>query len=127
MTELLLLLGVLVLVALNGAFVAAEFALVRARDSRLDQLEEEGAIRAETVERMRGMYRYRKRRFAARAGMLEDDGYEDRSLAYQRLLRELLDAQRRTLVTLRNQGVISTDVMRRIERDLDLEDSRLEI
>jgi CBS domain containing-hemolysin-like protein len=36
----------LVLVALNGFFVAAEFALVRVRDSRLLQLEQEGSTRA---------------------------------------------------------------------------------
>jgi CBS domain containing-hemolysin-like protein len=43
MTELLLLFGVAVLVAANGFFVAAEFALVRARESRLEQLRDEGA------------------------------------------------------------------------------------
>jgi monovalent cation/hydrogen antiporter len=42
-------------------------------------------------------------------------------------VRELLEAQRRTIIRLRNQGAISSDVMHRIERDLDLEDSRLEI
>ncbi|MDQ3644558.1 MAG: hemolysin family protein [Actinomycetota bacterium] len=42
MTELLLLVGVLVLVAANGFFVAAEFALVRARDAKLEQMEQEG-------------------------------------------------------------------------------------
>ncbi|MEJ7750161.1 MAG: hemolysin family protein [Thermoleophilaceae bacterium] len=42
MTELLLLVGVLVLVAANGFFVASEFALVRARDGKLQELEEEG-------------------------------------------------------------------------------------
>ena len=42
MTELLLLVGVAVLVAANGFFVAAEFALVRARDGKLDQMEKEG-------------------------------------------------------------------------------------
>jgi CBS domain containing-hemolysin-like protein len=41
-TELLLLLGVAVLVAANGFFVASEFALVRARQSRLEQLREDG-------------------------------------------------------------------------------------
>jgi CBS domain containing-hemolysin-like protein len=39
----------LVLVALNGFFVAAEFALVRVRDSRLVQLEQEGSSRAGRV------------------------------------------------------------------------------
>jgi len=41
-TELLLLVGVAVLVAANGFFVAAEFALVRSRDSRIEAMQEEG-------------------------------------------------------------------------------------
>jgi monovalent cation/hydrogen antiporter len=36
-------------------------------------------------------------------------------------------AQRQAIVRLRNQGAISNDVMHRIERELDLEDIRLEI
>nr|MBA2440654.1 DUF21 domain-containing protein [Thermoleophilaceae bacterium] len=43
MTELLLLVGVAVLVGANGFFVAAEFALVRARDRKLQQMENDGA------------------------------------------------------------------------------------
>jgi CBS domain containing-hemolysin-like protein len=42
MTALLLILAVLVLVLLNGFFVAAEFGLVRARREKLDALVEEG-------------------------------------------------------------------------------------
>jgi magnesium and cobalt exporter, CNNM family len=41
-TQLLLLLGVVLLVAANAFFVAAEFALVRARESRLEQMRDEG-------------------------------------------------------------------------------------
>ncbi len=41
-------------------------------------------------------------------------------------LRELLRAQRRTLIELRNEGVIGDEAMHRIEHDLDLEESRLE-
>jgi CBS domain containing-hemolysin-like protein len=48
MTALLLVL-LLVLVAINGLFVAAEFALVRARRSRLESLAEEGARGAEAA------------------------------------------------------------------------------
>jgi Arc/MetJ family transcription regulator len=41
---------------------------------------------------------------------------EDRSAAYQRLLRELLRApQRRTLMRLRDEGKIGDEVMHRIE------------
>src|SRR5215213_9028839 len=42
MTQLLLLFGVAVLVALNGLFVAAEFALVRASQGRIEQFRDEG-------------------------------------------------------------------------------------
>jgi monovalent cation/hydrogen antiporter len=94
---------------------------------RLDELAAEDWTREETVERVRGLYQYRQRRFSARRDGDDSDGYEDRSLAYQRLTRELLEAQRWAVVELRNQGVISNQVMLRIERELDLEDSRLEI
>jgi magnesium and cobalt exporter, CNNM family len=42
MTEFLFLLGVLLLVAANGFFVAAEFSLVRAREGRIEQMRDEG-------------------------------------------------------------------------------------
>ena len=49
MTELLFLLAVLVLVAANGFFVAAEFSLVRTRESRIEQLRDEGRRSASLV------------------------------------------------------------------------------
>jgi Na+/H+ antiporter len=107
--------------------VTARVAAAKAALERLEDLGAEEWTRDDTVERLRNMYQYRKRRFAARAGKIEDDGYEDRSLAYQQLLHELLAAQRLALVRLRNEGVISSEVMRRVERDLDLEETRLEI
>ena len=39
---------------------------------------------------------------------------------------ELLDAQREELIGLRNSAEISDEVRRRVERDLDLEESRLQ-
>jgi monovalent cation/hydrogen antiporter len=104
----------------------ARLAAAKAALARIDELADEEWTRPDTVERMRGFFEWRKRRLAARAGKLEDEGYEDQSLAYQRMQREVLQAQRRAVVGLRNQGVISNDVMHRIERELDLEDSRLE-
>src|SRR5215208_6698415 len=56
MTELLLLLCIAVLVALNGMFVAAEFALVRSSQGRVEQLRDEGhraaALVARQIERI---------------------------------------------------------------------------
>ncbi len=107
--------------------VRARLAAASAALDRLDELAGEDWTRDDTVERLHGLYEFRRRRLKARGGYLEDDGSEDRSQAYQRLVRELLEAQRQAIVRLRNQGQISSDVMRRIERELDLEDTRLEI
>jgi CPA1 family monovalent cation:H+ antiporter len=107
---------------LHARLVAATAAL-----AALDNLAEEDWTRDDTIERMRGLYNYRRRRFGARAGLAPDDGYEDRSLAYQRAVRDVIEAQHRAVVDLRNQGEIADDVMRQIERELDLEEERLEI
>jgi Na+/H+ antiporter len=96
--------------------------------TRLDELALEEWARDDTIERMRGMYRYRERRLEARAGDGDgDEDYEHRSLKYQKLVRSVIAAQRAAVVELRNAGEISNDVMHRIERELDLEDERLEI
>jgi CPA1 family monovalent cation:H+ antiporter len=107
--------------------VRARLAATQAALERLDELAGADWTRDDTVERLHGLYEFRRRRLKARGGYLEDDGVEDRSQAYQRLLRELLQAQRLAIVRLRNQGQISNDVMHRVERELDLEDTRLEI
>jgi NhaP-type Na+/H+ or K+/H+ antiporter len=108
---------------IRARLVAAEAAL-----RCLDEVETEGWAREDTLERMRGLYRFRQRRFKVRAGKIEDeDGIEDRSLSYQRLLHEVSTAQREAIVQLRNSGDISSDVMHRLERELDLEESRLEV
>ena len=106
----------------------ARWAASHAALERLDELAFEEWTREDTIERVRGMYEFRRRRVKVRAGKIEDeDGIEDRSLAYQRLMHELYTAQRRAVVQLRNGGEISNDVMHRIERELDLEESRLEV
>ena len=106
----------------QARILAAEAAL-----ARLDELESEAWVRDDTAERMRGLYRFRIDRFRSRIRPDGDGKIEKRSLKYQRLRRELLEAERRAVVELRNTGEIRDEVMRRIERDLDLEASRLDV
>jgi Na+/H+ antiporter len=94
---------------------------------RLDELVDEGWVRSDTAERARGLYNFRSNRFRARLDEEDDGEIEERSLQYQRLRRELLDAERGAVLALRNEGKISDEVMQRVERDLDLEDSRLDV
>jgi CPA1 family monovalent cation:H+ antiporter len=94
--------------------------------ARLEELVDEDWVRDDTAERIRGSYNFRRNRFGARLDGSDDDGLEARSQDYQRLRRELLEAERMAVVALRNEGRISEDVMQRLARDLDLEESRLD-
>ena len=100
---------------------AAEAAL-----NRLDELATEDWVREDTAERMRGMYSFRISRFSARFDDGDDGAIEERSAAYQRLRRELLEAEREALLELRRTGTIGDEVMGPILRDLDLEETRLD-
>jgi len=105
-------------------------ARIKAADAavaRLEELTDEEWVRDDTAERLRGLYGFRRDRFASRFDREDDGGIEERSLNYQRLRRELLEAERVAIVDLRRQGVISGDVERRLQRDLDLEDARLDV
>ena len=101
---------------------AAESAL-----ERLDELVEEEWVRDDTAQRMRGLYNFRRQRFSARIDAEADDGSEARSLDYQRLRHELLEAERTAVLDLRRRGAIDDDVLRRVVRDIDLEDVRLDV
>ena len=113
----------------SGAEAEESMARVRAAEaalSRLDELVSEDWVLEDTAERLRGQYRFRIDRFSARIDPDGDGRIEKRSLKFQRLRRELLEAERRAVVELRNTGEISDEVMRRVEHDLDLEVSRLD-
>lgn len=92
---------------------------------RLAELEAEDWVREDTHRRMRGLYEFRLRRFEALLDDEDDGEIEAGSAAYQRLRREVLDAERAEIIRLRNRGAITDETMRRIERDLDLEHARL--
>jgi CPA1 family monovalent cation:H+ antiporter len=107
---------------LRARLVATKAAL-----AQIDALRDEDWTRDDTLDRLKAAYDYRKRRLAARAGKIEDDGYEDRSLQYQQAVQIVLGAQRDALVELRRDGTISNETMNRVIQELDLEESRLEI
>ena len=93
---------------------------------RLDELEEEGATE-EQLRRMRELYR---ERFRACEAVLGGDpegraAAREPRLRYSELRRELIDVERAALIGLRDEGRLPPDVMRQIQRDLDLEEGRL--
>ena len=105
----------------------ARLLAAQAAIDRIDALRGEDWVRDETAARMRRAYEFRVRRFSARFDEGDDGEIEEGSIQYQRLRRKVLEAERATIVRLRNQGRINDQTMHRIERDLDLEDTRLEL
>jgi CPA1 family monovalent cation:H+ antiporter len=101
---------------------AAEAAL-----ARLEELVEAGEIHPDSAERLRGAYGFRLNRFQGRLDGTGDGEIEQRSIRYQRVRHELLEADRGGVVALRNAGVINDEVMNRVQRDIDLEASRLDV
>jgi CPA1 family monovalent cation:H+ antiporter len=106
--------------------LVARLTASKAALTELELMAEEGWASDEMLDRSREYYQQRKRRFAARAGKIEDDGYEDASQLRQQVLRRVYEAERRAIVGLRNAGDISNEMMHRLERELDLEESFLE-
>ena len=106
--------------------VKARIRAAEAAIARLDDLEREEWVREDTAGRLRGLYAFRTDRFRARFEDSDDGALEMRSQDYQRLRRELLEAEREALLDLRRAGAISNDVWIRVARDLDLEDQRLD-
>jgi Na+/H+ antiporter len=105
----------------------ARLLAARAAIARIDELVAEEWVREDTAERVKAGYEFRIRRFSARFDDEDDGAIDARSRDYQRLVRELLEAQRAEIIRLRNVGKINDEIMHRIERDLDLEDTRLEV
>jgi CPA1 family monovalent cation:H+ antiporter len=107
---------------LGARMRAAEAAL-----ARVEELEGEDWVFEDTIRRARGLHEFRLRRFAELKHGEGDGSAGDRSGRYQRLMHEIIAAERAALLELRNEGRITDEVMRRVERDLDLEESRLDV
>jgi CPA1 family monovalent cation:H+ antiporter len=91
---------------------------------RLDELATEDWAREEPVERLRDMYRFRQGKLEART---DDAPRLDRHRRdFERLRRELLGAERDALLELRRRGQLDDAVLQRVQRELDVEESRLD-
>jgi len=93
---------------------------------RLDELEDEERVGEEPLRRLRDLYRARFRQcVAVLGGEKAPEAVNEQRLRYSDLRRELIRTERDAVLGLRNDGKVSQDVQRLIERDLDLEEARL--
>ena len=93
---------------------------------RLDELEDEKRVGEEPLRRLRDLYRARFRQcMAVIGGEKAPDAAAEQRMRFGDVRRDLINAERAAVLGLRNQGKVSQDIQRAIERDLDLEEARL--
>jgi CPA1 family monovalent cation:H+ antiporter len=92
--------------------------------ARLDELAATPWARREDVDRLRAVYTQRIRR-ASPIELGADTGAARARAAFRRLRHETLSSERRVLIALRDQGVISDEVLHRLEQELDVEAMRI--
>lgn len=92
--------------------------------SRLDELAGEEWPMKEHLERLRIHYGRRLQRYA-RSGTVDEECTLEAAEAFRRLRHEILTTEHVALISLRNDGTISDELLHRLEHELDVEALRL--
>jgi Na+/H+ antiporter len=91
---------------------------------RLNEIAERDPAKADALQRLRVEYEDHIRQ--VEGAQSADTPLRLFSSEYERLSHEALQVERGTIINLRNQDVISDEVLRRIQRDIDLAEARLQ-
>jgi len=105
---------------------AARLKANRAALARLNQVAEKTPAQAEALQRLKGEYEDHIRQVEGAAPDGTGAPLRLNSSEFERLSYEALQVERQTILQLRNQSVISDNVLRRIQRDIDLAEARLQ-
>jgi Na+/H+ antiporter len=92
---------------------------------RLNEIEEDDPAKADALKRLRIEYEDHIRQVEGAASSNVGTPLRRFSTEYERLSLEALVQERQTILHLRNEDVISDEVLRRIQRDIDLAEARL--
>jgi CPA1 family monovalent cation:H+ antiporter len=106
--------------------IHAREAATAAALARLDELVTEIPGHVELIDQLRDRYRHRADHYTH--GHETEDAAEDpEERDHEAIRRAVLAAERLAILELRDRGVISDDALRRVERDLDLEELRRDV
>lgn len=105
----------------------ARFIASDAASARLEDLASEWPGHMELIDTLRAQYSHRTRHAELRQDRAEEDEDAEQELLEHRQIRlAVLNAERESLLNLRERAAISDEIFRRVERDLDLEELRME-
>jgi monovalent cation/hydrogen antiporter len=102
----------------------ARLAAVHAGQARVRALLDEPWVPRARAEAVHAALEERRQRLEQKVA-LGDAVEKGSGEGYRRLMREIIEAQREVLIGLRDQGVISDEVLHRIEFQLDVEEARI--
>ena len=106
----------------------AQLMAADAATARLEQLAAQWPGHLELIDRLRAQYDDRTRHARIRKHPEERNEEAEQELIEHREIRvSVLEAEREAILTLRERGAISDEVYRVVERDLDLEELRMEV
>jgi CPA1 family monovalent cation:H+ antiporter len=101
--------------------VAAEAAV-----RRINELADEWPGHLELIDALRVQYEHRARDIDLHRAEGPADEAEQELLEHRAIRAAVIEAEREALATLREAGAVRDEVYRRVERDLDLEELRME-
>jgi monovalent cation/hydrogen antiporter len=102
----------------------ARMTLAHAAVERIDGLADDWPGHQELIDALRGVYTARTSHYEPQEslrGAAEEEQFEHRQIR-----SAVIDAEREALLELRERGAVSDEVFRSLERDLDLEELRME-
>jgi len=99
--------------------------MVEAATRRIDQLYEVWPGHRPLLDQLRETYRHRSEH-VERQRDPSGDGEDRELIEHREIRRTVIDSEREALLRLRAEGAIDDDVLRALERELDLEDRRMD-
>lgn len=100
--------------------------LVEAATSRIDELYPVWPGHRPLLDQLRETYRHRSEHVDRQRDSAAADGEDRELIEHREIRRTVIDSEREALLRLRAEGEINDDVLRDLERELDLEERRMD-
>jgi monovalent cation/hydrogen antiporter len=104
----------------------ARQALLGAASRRIDQLYPVWPGHRPLLDRLRDTYEHRSEHVDRHRDGADADGEDRELIEHREIRRTVIDAEREALLRLRAEGAIDDDVLRTLERELDLDERRMD-
>jgi CPA1 family monovalent cation:H+ antiporter len=100
--------------------------LVEAATQRIDELYPVWPGHRPLLDQLRETYRHRSEHVERQREQAAGDEEDRELIEHREIRRRVLDAEREALLRLRTEGEVNDDVLRELERELDLEERRMD-